>query len=100
MQSPSAKYDEGERKDGKHETIHAAHADIQRSAGARWRRNALPELPLQKPCEPKAREQYGKLPQDTDFLDISDQIAYQVLKFFIGLHAYAGTEGVLNKTAA
>lgn len=91
MQSPSAKYDEGERKDRKHEPIHAVHADIQRSASARLCRNTLPELPLQKPCEPKACKQYGKLPQDTDFLYISDQITYQALEFFIGLHEYAGT---------
>jgi hypothetical protein len=35
----------------------------------------LPELSLQKPCEPKASKQYGKLPKNADFLSISDQIA-------------------------
>ena len=96
MQRPSADYDEGERKERKHELAHAVHADIQRAAGTGLRRNTLPESPQQKPCEPKTCKQYGKLPQNTDFLRISDQITYQTLEFFIGLHEQAGIECALK----
>ena len=75
LERPSAENNQSQCGERQQESTQVACADNGSTLGAHLRGDARGKLSLQQPGKPQTCKQHGELPQGTDFLDISNQIA-------------------------